>query len=293
VIAAHGDFGNVCLGAFRDLDVTVNNRGGCDLRITGIASSSGDFLTPDAASFPLVVYGGDTLALPVRFQPGGAFGLKTATITVKTDDPGHPSLDLPVTGIVPSGRVASSGSTDFGDVGAGTLAEKTLSICNVGSCDLHVSKVYLAEPCGDVRLINNPFPKPVSHDFCLGVVIRFTPTSCGPKSCSLVIVSDDLDSRTNVLTLTGNTACPDIDVAPDLGFAPNRIARARQATLTVTYVVDPITGATAVRTMTSAMRFKPVDRAAFTWPVAPTIWKVVWPNIAAETGADSLLNQRP
>jgi len=144
-------------------------------------------------------------------------------------------------------------------------------------------------------------------------VIRLTPTSCGPKSCTLVIVSDDPASRTNTFTVTANTPCPQIDVPPDLAFAPEviqsvgacqsllpfpisnkgncnlviasiviggadtgdfalsglpsfpvilepghlvgegdlnvvyaptQIDRARMATLTVTYVVDPITGAT-------------------------------------------------
>jgi hypothetical protein len=86
-----------------------------------------------------------------------------------------------------------------------------------------VTSVAFEPPCADFTLINTPVPAPVSPDSCESVVIRFTPTSVGPKSCTLVIRSDDPDSGVISKTVTANTPVPSIDVPPDLGFAPTVI----------------------------------------------------------------------
>jgi len=222
-----------------------------------------------------------------------------------------------VSGTVPPGDIRVSGSTDFGDVCGGVIAEKTLSICNVGKCDLSVTEAAFTAACPDFVLVNNPFPTTLPAGACVTLTVRFTPTSCGPRSCTLRITSDDPDTPVVQLSVTANTPCPSIDVPPDLAvepeviqsagscstplpfpisnkgqcdlvitaisisgpdagdfrlsglpsfpiilqpghiagagdlnvvFAPTAIARERMATLSVTYVSDPITGATTTET---------------------------------------------
>jgi hypothetical protein len=119
---------------------------------------------------------------------------------------------------VPDVRV--SGSTTFGDVCAGATAEKVVNVCNVGGCNLNVVSAVFDPPCTDFTLINNPFPAPVSPDFCAPLTIRFTPTSAGPKSCNLKITTDDPDTPMINLTVTGNTPSASIDVPPDMSFPP-------------------------------------------------------------------------
>jgi hypothetical protein len=41
-----GDFGNVCVGSFVDRGLVINNRGTCRLLLSGITSSSAEFLPP-------------------------------------------------------------------------------------------------------------------------------------------------------------------------------------------------------------------------------------------------------
>jgi M6 family metalloprotease-like protein len=312
-MADGGNFGDVCVGAFRDLNLTVNNAGGCPLVITGLGSLSGHFVVPVVVNYPLVVQPGDSLAVPIRFEPA-SLGFKTGTILVTNNDPVVPVRMLSVSGNVPPGDVRVTGSTDFGEVCAGTLAEKTISVCNVGKCNLLVSNVLFLPACADFQLINNPFPAVVSPDSCVDVVIRYTPTSCGSKSCTLVVITDDPDTPVIQLAVTASTPCGAIDVPPDLafpptvinsfgpcrtdlpfpisnvgtcplwitdiviggpqgaeysligrpsypiilepghivgegdlliGFAPAALGRERRATITVTYVADPVTGATA------------------------------------------------
>ena len=95
--------------------------------------------------------------------------------------------------------------------------------CDVGACDLHVTSAAFVPPCPDFTLVNNPFPNTVSPDSCLDLVIRITPTSVGPKSCTLVITSDDPLTPTITLPVTANTPTPSIHVPPDLAFLPEVI----------------------------------------------------------------------
>jgi hypothetical protein len=144
-IANSGNFGDVCVGSFHDQPLTLANSGACPLTITGITSSSPEFVVPDVDAFPLLIAPGAAIELTLRFQPT-SFGPKAATITVTSDDPGGPR-SLQVSGNAPSGTLAVSGTTDFGGVELGQHAQQTLTICNVGKCDLQVTRVAFKPPC--------------------------------------------------------------------------------------------------------------------------------------------------
>ena len=90
VVPDNGDFGEVRLGRFIDRDLVINNRGPCQLSVTGIVSSAPIFVTPQVVSFPLTVDGGDSIAVPIRFQPTNR-GSATATLTIVQQRPEQPS----------------------------------------------------------------------------------------------------------------------------------------------------------------------------------------------------------
>jgi hypothetical protein len=189
VIANHGNFGKVCVGSFADEPLILNNGGKCALSITDVTSSSIEFQVPLTLSYPLSIAGGDSLPLPIRFAPT-SFGFKSANITVMSNDPtGSHSID--VTGDAPAGKLAVTGSLCFGGVKACCRAERTVSICNVGDCSLHVTSVAFKRKSHYWKLINNPFPATLHPGSCLGVVIRYLATQKCPVCCELVITSDD------------------------------------------------------------------------------------------------------
>jgi hypothetical protein len=189
VMADAGDIGKVCVGSFKDFPLTLVNSGPCALTVTGITSSDSQFVAPGVASYPILVASGTAIAMPIRFAPT-SFGAKSATVTVTSDDPTGPK-SVTLRGEAPSGRLAVTGSTCIGGVKECCLGERTIALCNVGECDLHVKSVAFKRKSPHWKLINNPFPATLRPGSCLSVLIRYKATEKCPRACELVIVSDD------------------------------------------------------------------------------------------------------
>jgi hypothetical protein len=203
LIADSGSFGDVCLNDFSGQPLTLSNAGVCPLTVTGITSSSTEFLVPSVNMFPFTIAPGAAIEIPIRFQPA-AHGAQSGIITISSDDPAAPSR-VAVSGNVPWGKLAISGSTYFGEVDCG-IAQKTISICNVGDCPLNVTSVAFSRKRRHFKLINNPFPAKLHPGSCLGVVIQYR-ASCDPECCELVIQSDDRDQPIKILDVVAFTRC--------------------------------------------------------------------------------------
>lgn len=189
VVADSGDLGKVCVGSFKDIPLTLVNSGLCALTVTGINSSDVQFVAPGVASYPIIVASGTAIAMPIRFAPT-SFGTKSATVTVTSDDPAGPK-SVTLRGEAPSGRLVVTGSTCIGGVKECCLGERTIALCNVGECDLHVKSVAFKRKSPHWKLVNNPFPATLRPGSCLSVLIRYKATEKCPRACELVIVSDD------------------------------------------------------------------------------------------------------
>jgi len=211
-IADSGNFGDICLGAFKDEPLLVNNGGKCMLLIDGVTSSSGEFLPPSIMSYPIAVAAGASVSLPIRFQPTVLGPTPVGThLTVTSNDPGGPRT-VPVSGNAPSGKLVVTGSAFFGEVPACCEEERTISICNVGDCKLHVFSVAFKRKSRHWKLVNNPFPATLHPGSCLAVVIRYNADEKFPRACELVITSDDPTTPVktlDVLAATIWTSCGD------------------------------------------------------------------------------------
>jgi hypothetical protein len=203
MIADIGNFGKVCIGSFADEPLILNNSSRCMLSIAGIASSSVEFVVPEVLGYPLHIGPGNSLPVPIRFQPTG-HGHHTAFITVFSDDPAGPH-SIGVSGEAPWGRIVVTGSTSFGGVKACCCAERTISICNVGDCKLHVSGLAFRRRSRHWKLIHNPFPATLHPGSCLNVVIRYKATEKCPRSCELEIFSNDPETPVRTLELLAYT----------------------------------------------------------------------------------------
>jgi hypothetical protein len=222
-IADTGNFGGVCIGSFVDLPLTINNSGSCALSVTGITPSDPEFLTPNTQFFPLSVAPGASIQLNERFQPKLPTGNRSATVDVTSNDPITPNAFVPVSGQSQAPLVSVTGTSSFGNVCAGVVKDETFKVCNepvAGMCQLNVTNVMLSAGCKDFTIESNPFPEYLGAEMCGNVVVQFTPTSDGAKTCNLIVTSSDPATPTVTVPLTGTMPIPKISISPALAFPP-------------------------------------------------------------------------
>ena len=98
------DFGEIDAFTTQDAIVTISNTGGADLEVTGVAVTAGDTLfsitdsdPPDALPAPFTLSPGDDVFVTVTFFPT-SLGLHVGTLTVDSDDPDDPIVDVSLIG---------------------------------------------------------------------------------------------------------------------------------------------------------------------------------------------------
>lgn len=204
-IADSGDFGTVCPGKFRDLEVTLHNNGACPLIVTGMSSSSAEFKMASVVSFPLTIAPGGSIELPVRFEPGSA-GAKSAALTVNSNDPTRPSALIRVKGVGGQPVIATiiADTGDFGTVCRGVFRDLPLTIQNSGSCPLTVTNIVSSSPEFQTAQVLS-YPLVIAPGGSLEVPIRFRPASSGNKTATITISSDDPAAPTKTVTVKGIT----------------------------------------------------------------------------------------
>ena len=168
-----------------------------------ITSSSAAFQVPEVLAFPLLISPGDSLDLPIRFAPA-AVGAATRHDHSHQQRPRQSAYPA-VNGTAPAGQLVVTGSLCFGGVKACCRAERTISICNMGECALHVTNVAFKRKNPHWKLINNPFPASLPPGACLGLVIRYKATEKCPIACELVITSDDPTTPVKTLDVMAYT----------------------------------------------------------------------------------------
>ncbi|MEM7043625.1 MAG: S8 family serine peptidase [Pseudomonadota bacterium] len=243
IIADAGDYGNVCVDSFRDMSLTLSNSGVNTIPITGISSSSADFVVPNVLAFPLTIEPGNALNLPIRFQPVG-FGQKQATITVEAAPYSSRRIDVSGVSHPPELDLIIVNAGAFGDVCVGDGIDKPLGLLNSGPCPLTVTSISSSSPefrAADVQA----FPLTIAPGTFIQVPIRFAPTSFGPKSGVITVVSDDPSGPKTVtvsgrapsgrLTITGSTCIGGV-TAGCVGERTISICNTGDCTLTVSSV---------------------------------------------------------
>lgn len=207
IVADSGDVGCACVGHFTDGTLTLINRGPCGLSVSAIASSSPEFLVPSVVAFPIVIGSGDSVAIPIRFEPT-SFGAKTTTITVTSNDPSGPHA-VPLHGHAPHGTLRVTGSACFGEVPFGQRVQQRLTFSNVGDCDLHVRDVDFdgcrCPGCETLLLVRNPFPATLHPGAALDLVLQYTATGGSPCTRHLEIGSDDPEHPRVVIDVSAAT----------------------------------------------------------------------------------------
>ena len=196
-------FGDGCAGATSFTELDVCNTGKGDLIVDPITSSDPQFaVTTPSAGYPVVISPDFCFPFQVRFGPT-ASGPQSAVLTIPSNDPASPSTNVQAFGTGAEPDIRVTGSTGFGVTSAWRPAERVLSVCNTGGCDLSVAPPAVG--CTDFALVSDPFPATLGAGSCVDLVVGFTPDLPGAKSCGLSIPSNDPDTPVVNRTLTART----------------------------------------------------------------------------------------
>lgn len=102
---------------------------------------------------------------------------------------------------------------DFEEVVVGTQRTGTLTISNEGGGTLNIDDVAL-EGSADFTL-EEALPDSIAPRDEVAVPVRYTPDAIGPDSGTLTLLTDDPESPTRALRLTGEGVEPEIDIDPE------------------------------------------------------------------------------
>jgi sugar lactone lactonase YvrE len=262
-------FGSVQQGATSDQTVTVTNTGTADLVIGTIANAN-----PLAAPFSISANtcSGQTLApsgtcaLTVRFAPTGT-GSFADSFDIPSNAPGASTVTLSVSGIgaafpVPNIVVTDSVNPNndlqvpFGSVQQGATSDQTVTITNTGTADLVIGTIANANP------LAAPFS--ISANTCSGqtlapsgtcaLTVRFAPSANGSFSDSFDIPSDDPDTATVAITVSGisvsnisviDSVSPNNDLQVPYGSVTQGNTSDQTVTVTNTGTADLVIGTIA------------------------------------------------
>jgi hypothetical protein len=214
LIADHGAFGTTCPGSFVDKPLTLVNSGFSTLLIWGISSSSAAFEVPSVVSYPLAIAPGESLEVPLRFQPTTA-GFDAAKISIFSNDLFNPHvIEVTGTGQAPRLALMIPDHGNFGNVCIGSFADESLILNNSGKCALTVTNISSSSAVFLVPEVLS-YPLTINAGGFLPVPIRFQPTAFGAASATITVTSDNPlgpltvdvsgDAPSGKLAVTGST----------------------------------------------------------------------------------------
>jgi hypothetical protein len=191
-------FGNVTVGQSSTLSLTITNKGGGTLSVTGLSLPNGPFALVSPPTFPLSVPAAGT-TITVKFTPTAA-GAQMSAFSIASNGSSTPvPVSLSGTGVAAAATPTiklSATNLPFGNVTVNQTSSMTLTITNSGSGTLTVSSLSaLAAPFSLVSPPSTPFNVPSAGTT---LTVRFSPTSATVSSATLSITSNGSTSPAQV-----------------------------------------------------------------------------------------------
>ena len=226
--------GSVGVGSSGLAEVTLTNDGNETLlvrnaTVTGVDADEFRAVTADGVS----VAPGESTTLGVAFSPA-AVGDSEATLSLATNDPDEPVVDLTVTG---QGATASVSATPaavaFGAVRTETSERRTITVENTGSAPATLARATFAT--GSAFTVTDGLDATtLQPDEQTTVRVQFAPTSRG-EATDLLRVENDTGAVVTRVSVggVGTAPVPQLDTTR-LSFADTRVAGETTGTVRVT-----------------------------------------------------------
>jgi hypothetical protein len=218
VTPGNHNYGDVVANTSVSQTFEVKNSGTVELTVNDV-SLWGD----NAAEFNIDNGGGsftlapsETRNVAVSFNPL-SIGVKSGTLRFDSNDPNENPFEVPLSGnavFTPEPDIAvNPASFDYGSVYTGSSASHTFNIHNTGSATLEVSAATLTGTDAGEFAIGGGGPFSIAPGGSQAVEITFNPTTAGAKNAAWRIESDDPDSGTLDVPLSGTGLIPTPDIA--------------------------------------------------------------------------------
>lgn len=215
----NGQFGDVFDGSDQDKSIDIGNCGERECIV-----SSTDIIGPNAADFS-IESGGGAFTMPhhtnreliVRFTPSST-GLKTATISMDTNDPlDDPfQIQLSGTGITNTDISVQPAGYNYGALQAGEFADHTFQVSNTGPEILEVSSTILfGSHAGEFSIESGGGSFSLTSGSSRDLIVRFSPQFTGHKYAYLRISSNDPDEGEFDVSLCGRLDEAKVEVNPE------------------------------------------------------------------------------
>lgn len=170
------EFGQVQLNFTSTKRVRIRNSGAAALTLTRADFSKALFGVAD--SLPLAIGVNEELELGLTFTPNVADQRETGTVTLSSDDPDKPTVQLQLAGTgVTATAVVQPAALDFGDVYVGEPKELTFALTNSGSNELPVTAARLSGVGASVTSNLAPLLKTLAGGETVTVTVRYEPTA--------------------------------------------------------------------------------------------------------------------
>jgi hypothetical protein len=194
------NLGSVRVGSTSTKIVTINNIGNQDLNIDSISiggDDQSDFTqTSDCSTLPAQ----SSCAITVIFAPETPFGKKSASLSILSDDPNKPAIDVKLSGQASPPKInISPKSVKLGSVTVGdTSSPKTITIKNTGISDLVIEDISIMGADGGEFTQTSSCDTIPKGESCT-IDVTFSPLLNGKRSASMEISSND--PKHNVVTV--------------------------------------------------------------------------------------------
>lgn len=226
-------FAATVVGATTNVNLVASNIGTADLKLLGVSLSGAnpaDFSVVGPA-FPVTLVPGGQQNVTVQCRPSAA-GSRTATLLLDTDAdvaPQDPVATLTCLGVKPDITVAPNPAS-FGNVAPGTPANVNVVVTNSSAAPTGSTLNVAAPVISGANATDFSFAPAGAFSLAPGasrtLVVTFNPAALGARSATLTITSDDQETPTVNVPLTGTGSGPEITLttAASLDFGDVRVA---------------------------------------------------------------------
>ncbi len=188
--------------------LTIKNTGKSDLVINSIAISgtnASEFGYSPTNGCPNPIPTNASCQVSVTFTPTSAFGKKSATVSISSNDSKKPIVNVKLLGQAPPPKISVAPmAVNFATVNVGnTSAPKTVSIKNTGVSDLVINDISITGAnAQDFNQTNNC--SVIAKGSSCTINVTFTPSSpASEESASLSISTDDPKKSSLGVKLSG------------------------------------------------------------------------------------------